>query len=148
MDRMRLKVRCRAAEKCGDAITVRLSCDAGVSSIPGGRPLLAAGHRPNTDGFVSTWDVNTDTEGFIAVCGQCRINVSDIGAWAMVNCRYAFARTSYSNFELVAASVFDSESRLISGRIPPHGVAMVPPLGLVGMTEHQVGCWGSSSHCA
>ncbi len=62
------------------------------------------------------------------------------GIWAMgdVNGRGAFTHTSYNDFEIVAANLFDNDPRRISDRIPCYALFTDPPLGRVGMTEREV----------
>jgi pyruvate/2-oxoglutarate dehydrogenase complex dihydrolipoamide dehydrogenase (E3) component len=49
----------------------------------------------------------------------------------------AFTHTSYNDFEIVAANVFDSDPRRVSDRIQCYGLFVDPPLGRVGMTERE-----------
>ncbi len=62
------------------------------------------------------------------------------GIWAIgdVNGRGAFTHTSYNDFEILAANMFDDDSRRVSDRIATYGLFIDPPLGRVGMTERQV----------
>lgn len=62
------------------------------------------------------------------------------GIWAMgdVNGRGAFTHTSYNDFEILAANMFDNDPRRVSDRITNYGLFIDPPLGRVGMTEAQV----------
>jgi pyruvate/2-oxoglutarate dehydrogenase complex dihydrolipoamide dehydrogenase (E3) component len=55
-----------------------------------------------------------------------------------VNGRGAFTHTSYNDFEIVAANLFDNDPRRISDRIACYGLFVDPPLGRVGMTEREV----------
>ena len=49
----------------------------------------------------------------------------------------AFTHTSYNDFEIVAANLFDDDPRRISDRIPTYGLFIDPPLGRIGMTEKE-----------
>jgi len=53
------------------------------------------------------------------------------------NGRGAFTHTSYNDFEIVAANLFDDDPRRISDRIPAYGLFIDPPLGRIGMTEKE-----------
>ena len=77
-------------------------------------------------------------KGYITVDDQCRTNVEGIWAIGDVNGRGAFTHTSYNDFEIVAANLFDNDPRRISDRIPCYGLFIDPPLGRVGMSEHEV----------
>lgn len=113
------------------------------SRIQGSHLLLAVGRRLNTDDLrLDMAGVKADAKGFITVNDRCRINVPGIWAVGDVNGRGAFTHTSYNDFEIVAANVFENEPSRISGRIPRYGAFTDPPLGRVGMTEHEVRATG------
>ena len=101
--------------------------------------LLAVGRRPNTDGLgLDTAGVETDARGFITVDDELRTNVPGIWAMGDVNGRGAFTHTSYNDYEIVAANMFDDDPRRVTDRIMTYGLFIDPPLGRVGMTENQV----------
>jgi pyruvate/2-oxoglutarate dehydrogenase complex dihydrolipoamide dehydrogenase (E3) component len=54
-----------------------------------------------------------------------------------VNGRGAFTHTSYNDYEIVAANLFDREPRRISDRIPAYALFIDPPLGRAGMNESE-----------
>jgi pyruvate/2-oxoglutarate dehydrogenase complex dihydrolipoamide dehydrogenase (E3) component len=62
------------------------------------------------------------------------------GIWAIGDCngRGAFTHTSYNDYEIVAANLFDGEHRRVSDRITTYGLFIDPPLGRAGMTEAEV----------
>ncbi len=62
------------------------------------------------------------------------------GIWAIddVNGRGAFTHTSYNDYEILAANMFDNDPRRVSDRITTYGLFIDPPLGRVGMTKTQV----------
>ena len=68
---------------------------------------------------------------------QCRTNAE--GVWAMgdANGRGAFTHTSWNDYEIVAANLFDNDPRKISDRIPCYALFIDPPLGRVGMNEEE-----------
>ncbi|TMH84382.1 MAG: pyruvate/2-oxoglutarate dehydrogenase complex dihydrolipoamide dehydrogenase, partial [Betaproteobacteria bacterium] len=59
------------------------------------------------------------------------------GVWALgeANGRGAFTHTSYNDYEIVAANLFDGERRRISDRIPTYALFIDPALGRAGMNE-------------
>jgi pyruvate/2-oxoglutarate dehydrogenase complex dihydrolipoamide dehydrogenase (E3) component len=119
----------------GIAVTPR----AGAGAIVGSHLLMAVGRRPNTDDLgLDRAGVNTDKRGYIVVDDQLRTNVEHI--WAMGDCngRGAFTHTSYNDFEIVAANLFDNDPRRVSDRIPTYALYIDPPLGRAGQTVTQV----------
>jgi pyruvate/2-oxoglutarate dehydrogenase complex dihydrolipoamide dehydrogenase (E3) component len=136
---VRLKAECLAVEKDGDRIAMNLECAAGAPRIHGSHVLLAVGRRPNTEDLgLDKAGVQVDAKSFITVDDQCRTNVDGIWALGEVNGRGAFTHTSYNDFEVVAANLFDNDPRRISDRITCYGLFIDPPLGRVGMTEQEV----------
>jgi pyruvate/2-oxoglutarate dehydrogenase complex dihydrolipoamide dehydrogenase (E3) component len=57
--------------------------------------------------------------------------------WALgdANGRGAFTHTSYNDYEIVAANLFDQDRRRIADRIPCYALFIDPPLGRAGMSE-------------
>lgn len=146
---VRLNAKCLAVEKDGNGIAMHLDCSAGEPTVRGTHLLLAVGRRPNTDDLgLDQAGVKTDAKGFITVDDQCRTNVPGIWATGDVNGRGAFTHTSYNDFEIVAANLFDNDPRRISDRIPCYALFTDPPLGRVGMTEHEVRAKGITAHAA
>lgn len=106
--------------------------------IRGTDVLLAVGRRPNTDDLgLDKAGVETDEHGYIVVDDQCRASVD--GIWAMGDCngRGGFTHTSYNDYEIVAANVLDGEPRRIADRITAYALYIDPPLGRIGLTEHE-----------
>jgi pyruvate/2-oxoglutarate dehydrogenase complex dihydrolipoamide dehydrogenase (E3) component len=136
---VRVNARCLSVEKDGNGIAMRLDCGDGAPVVRGTHLLLAVGRRPNTDELgLDKAGVKTDAKGYITVDDQCRTNVPGIWAIGDVNGRGAFTHTSYNDFEIVAANLFDNDPRRISDRIPCYALFTDPPLGRVGMTESEV----------
>ena len=136
-------VRCEAGVervgKNGDDIAVELTTPEGADQVTGSHLLVAVGRQPNTDDLsLDKAGVDVDEGGFITVDDQLRTNVP--GIWAIGDCNglAAFTHTSYNDFEIVAANLFDGDPRRVSDRIPCYGLFVDPPLGRVGMTEDQV----------
>jgi len=108
----------------------------GGKSIEGSHLLLAVGRLPNThDLGLKEAGIAADARGFITVDDQCRTSAE--GVWAMgdVNGKGAFTHTSWNDYEIVAANLFDNDARKISDRISCYALFIDPPLGRVGMNE-------------
>ena len=126
-------------EKRGNQVVVHLTDEDGQTETTGSHLLLAVGRRPNTDDLgLDKAGIEVDERGFIKVDDQLRTNLP--GIWAMGDCngRGAFTHTSYNDFEIIAANLFDNDPRRVSDRITCYGLFIDPPLGRVGMTEQQV----------
>ena len=136
---VRLKAECVALAKSGDQVAITVSCEPAPEEVVGSHVLLAVGRRPNTDDLgLDKAGVETDPRGFIGVDDQLRTNVPAIWAIGDVNGRGAFTHTSYNDFEILAANMFDDDPRRVSDRITTYGLFIDPPLGRVGMTEREV----------
>jgi len=133
---VRTGAECMEVKRANGRIVVGLSCQGGAPIAEGTHLLMAVGRRPNTDelGLEKT-GIQVDERGFIKVDDQCRTNVD--GVWALGDCngRGAFTHTSYNDYEIVAANLFDNDRRRISDRIPTYALFIDPPLGRAGMTE-------------
>ncbi len=136
---VRLNAECIAVEKRGDRVAVRVTCDADPEDVVGSHLLLAVGRRPNTDDLgLETSGVETDRRGFIVVDDRLATTVPGIWAIGDVNGRGAFTHTSYNDYEILAANLFDDDPRRVSDRIPVYGLFIDPPLGRVGLSEREV----------
>ena len=136
---VRVNADCVSFEKRGPEIAVTANCEPGAEDFVGSHVLLAVGRKPNTDDLgLDSAGVETDPRGYITVDGQLRTNVPGIWAIGDVNGQGAFTHTSYNDYEIVAANMFDDDPRRVSDRILNYGLFIDPPLGRVGMTEHQV----------
>jgi pyruvate/2-oxoglutarate dehydrogenase complex dihydrolipoamide dehydrogenase (E3) component len=136
---VRVNAKCLAVEKEGNGIAMRLECTEGAPVVHGTHLLLAVGRRPNTDELdLDKAGVKTDARGFVTVDDQCRTNVPGIWAVGEVNGRGAFTHTSYNDYEIVAANMFDNDPRRLTDRFPCYALFIDPPLGRVGMTESEV----------
>ena len=126
-------------QKRGQGVAVHLTTTDGAAEMAGSHLLIAVGRRPNTEDLgLDEAGVATDERGFIQVDDQLRTNVE--GIWAIGDCNglSAFTHTSYNDFEIVAANLFDDDPRRVSDRIVCYGLFIDPPLGRIGMTEAQV----------
>jgi pyruvate/2-oxoglutarate dehydrogenase complex dihydrolipoamide dehydrogenase (E3) component len=131
--------KCIAVEADGAGAAVSLDCADGPRRVAGSHLLLAVGRRPNTDDLgLAEAGVVTDARGYIQVDDQLRTHVD--GIWAIGDCngRGAFTHTSYNDYEILAANLFDNDPRRVSDRITCYGLFIDPPLGRVGLTEAQV----------
>jgi pyruvate/2-oxoglutarate dehydrogenase complex dihydrolipoamide dehydrogenase (E3) component len=135
----RLNAKCVALLRRGDGIVVNVSCDEEPREIEGSHVLLAVGRVPNTgDLGLDKAGIATDARGYISVDDQLRTNVPGIWALGDVNARGAFTHTSYNDYEIVAANLFDGDSRRVTDRIGTYALFIDPPLGRAGMTEKEV----------
>ena len=134
----RLEAECIRVERRGGSIAIGVDCEAGEPEVVGSHLLLAVGRVPNTEDLgLEHAKAQVDERGFIVVDDQLRTNAP--GIWALGDCngRGAFTHTSYNDYEIVAANLFDDDPRRVSDRIPCYGLFVDPPLGRVGMTERQ-----------
>jgi pyruvate/2-oxoglutarate dehydrogenase complex dihydrolipoamide dehydrogenase (E3) component len=132
----RLSAKCLRVAKRGDRIGVGLDCKEGEPEIEGSHLLLAVGRLPNThDLGLAAAGIKTDQRGFIEVDDS--LQTSAPGVWALgdANGRGAFTHTSWNDYEIVAANLFDGAARRVSDRIPTYALFTDPPLGRAGMTE-------------
>jgi pyruvate/2-oxoglutarate dehydrogenase complex dihydrolipoamide dehydrogenase (E3) component len=136
---VRVSATCLAAEKRGGDIAVRVDCEGSSEEAVGSHLLIATGRRPNTDDLgLEKAGVATDARGYITVDDELKTNVP--GIWALGDCngRGAFTHTSYNDFEIVAANLFDGDPRRVSDRITAYNLYIDPPLGRAGLTEAEV----------
>ncbi|MEM5346085.1 FAD-containing oxidoreductase [Paraburkholderia azotifigens] len=101
--------------------------------------LFATGRRPNTDDLgLDAAGVDLDRHGTIPVDAQLRTNVPGVWAIGDVNGRGAFTHTSYDDFQIVSANLFDGGKRSVDERIMAYAVFVDPPLARVGLSENDV----------
>jgi len=133
-----LNAKCISLGRDGDDVVVKVDCDDGPPQVKGSHVLLAVGRVPNTDDLaLDTAGVEMDERGYIKVDDQLATSVPGIWAIGDANGRGAFTHTSYNDYEIVAANLFDKDPRRVSDRILCYGLFIDPPLGRVGMTEQQ-----------
>jgi pyruvate/2-oxoglutarate dehydrogenase complex dihydrolipoamide dehydrogenase (E3) component len=140
---VRLKAECISAEKRGNQLAIKLDCADDAKEVVGSHLLLAVGRVPNTDDLgLDKAGVKTDKRGYIVVDDELRTNVP--GIWAIGDCngRGAFTHTSYNDYEIVAANLFDGGKRRISDRIATYALFIDPPLGRAGMSEREAQATG------
>ena len=136
---IRLNAECISLAKRNGGVAVTASCGPGPEEIVGSHVLLAVGRSPNTDDLgLDAAGVETDSRGFITVDDGLATNVPGIWAIGDSNGRGAFTHTSYNDYEILGANMFDNDPRKVSDRITAYGLFIDPPLGRVGMTEREV----------
>ncbi len=134
--RIRTDAECMGLEKKGKRIVVGLHCKGGKPIAEGTHVLLAVGRKPNTDDLgLAEAKIEVDDRGYIKVDDECRTSAE--GVWALGECngKGAFTHTSYNDYEIVAANLFDGDRRRISDRIQAYALFIDPPLGRAGMSE-------------
>jgi pyruvate/2-oxoglutarate dehydrogenase complex dihydrolipoamide dehydrogenase (E3) component len=136
---VRLKAECIALARRGDQVAITADCEPGPEEIVASHVLLAVGRRPNTDDLgLDKAGVATDPRGYIVIDDQLRTNVPGVWAIGDANGQGAFTHTSYNDFEILAANMFDDDPRRLTDRITTYGLFIDPPLGRAGMTEREV----------
>ena len=133
-----------ASDAAGVAVSLR---DAnGGATIEGSHLLVATGRVPNThDLGLIVAGIATDARGYIVVDDSLATSVPGVYAVGDCNGRGAFTHTSWNDYEIVAANLFDRASRKVSERISAYALFVDPPLGRVGMTEAQVRASGRAA---
>ena len=135
---IRIGAECMALKRKGDRIEIGLECKGGEPIAEGSHVLLAVGRKPNTDDLdLSKANVEVDERGFIKVDDECRTSAEGVWALGEANGKGAFTHTSYNDYEIVAANLFDGDRRRISDRIMTYALFIDPPLGRAGMNEQE-----------
>jgi pyruvate/2-oxoglutarate dehydrogenase complex dihydrolipoamide dehydrogenase (E3) component len=135
---LRLNARCLSVDGRAGEVVAHIECDEDERAVAGTHLLLAVGRQPNTDDLgLETAGVLRDKRGYMVVNDRLETNVP--GIWALGDCngRGAFTHTAYNDFQIVAANLLDGAARTVSERIPAYAVYIDPPLGRVGLTEHE-----------
>jgi pyruvate/2-oxoglutarate dehydrogenase complex dihydrolipoamide dehydrogenase (E3) component len=135
---IRTGAECMALKRQGERIVVGLECKGGEPIAEGSHVLLAVGRQPNTDDLdLNKAGIDKDERGFIKVDDECRTSAAGIWALGEANGKGAFTHTSYNDYEIVAANLFDGDRRRISDRIMTYALFIDPPLGRAGMNEQE-----------
>lgn len=135
----RLQAECLEARRTNSGIAVRVSCDEGPEEVTGSHMLIAVGRVPNTDDLgLQEAGIESNEFGYVPVNDYLQTNVSGVWAIGDVNGRGAFTHTSYNDYEIVAANIFDDDPRKVTDRIVCYGLFIDPPLGRIGKTEKEV----------
>ncbi len=135
---VRVNAKCLNVAKRGERIGVGLDCREGAPEVEGSHLLLAVGRLPNThDLGLEAAGIRTGVRGFIAVDEGLQTSVPGVWALGDANGRGAFTHTSWNDYEIVAANLFDGAGRRVSDRIPTYALFTDPPLGRAGVTERE-----------
>jgi pyruvate/2-oxoglutarate dehydrogenase complex dihydrolipoamide dehydrogenase (E3) component len=133
-----LDSKCTGLSKRGNAIIARIETAGRSADIEGTDLLLAIGRKPNTDDLgLDKAGVRADPRGYIVTDDFLRTNIPTIWALGDCNGRGAFTHTSYNDYEIVVANLLDKEQRRVTDRIVTYALFIDPPLGRIGMTEHE-----------
>jgi pyruvate/2-oxoglutarate dehydrogenase complex dihydrolipoamide dehydrogenase (E3) component len=137
--KIRLNAKCISLAKRDGGVAVHVDCEDGVPEEFGTHVLLAVGRVPNTSDLgLDRVGVKTDDRGYIVVDDELQTNVP--GIWALGDCngRGAFTHTSYNDYEIVAANLFNADHRRVSDRIQAYALYIDPPLGRCGLTDAEI----------
>ena len=135
---IRTGAECMALRKQGERIVVGLQCQDDMPVAEGSHVLLAVGRAPNThDLGLEAAGIEADPRGYIQVDDECRTSAEGVWALGDANGRGAFTHTSWNDYEIVAANLFDTDRRRISDRIPCYALFIDPPLGRAGINEDE-----------
>lgn len=130
---------CIGLEGRGDRVSIAASCAGSEPPIEGSHILMATGRVPNThDLGLAAAGIATDPRGYISVDEGLATSVDGVYAVGDCNGRGAFTHTSWNDYEIVAANMFDGDTRKVGERILSYALFVDPPLGRVGMTDTQV----------
>ena len=133
---VRVDAECAAVSMRGKEIVAAVECAEGPREIVGSHLLFAVGRVPNTDDLgLDRAGVKTDARGYVQVDDELRTSAP--GIWALGDCngRGAFTHTSYNDYEIAAANLFDGGGRKVTDRIEAYALYVDPPLGRCGTTE-------------
>jgi pyruvate/2-oxoglutarate dehydrogenase complex dihydrolipoamide dehydrogenase (E3) component len=122
-----------------EGIQIHLNTPATLTGFNYTHVLVASGRVPNTDDLgLDKAGIGVDEHGYIKVDEHCATNAKGVWALGDSNGRGGFTHTSYNDYEIVAANLFDHDARRISDRIYCAATYIDPPLARVGMTETEV----------
>jgi pyruvate/2-oxoglutarate dehydrogenase complex dihydrolipoamide dehydrogenase (E3) component len=134
----RLNATCIGVGGRAGNLEISLDCADDAKSLSATHLLLAVGRTPNTDDLgLDKAKIETDQRGYIKVDDELKTSAPCVWALGDCNGRGAFTHTSFNDYEIVAANLFDGEKRRVSDRIPTYGLFIDPPLGRVGITEEE-----------
>lgn len=141
--RIRTNAECISLAPHENGVAVGVDCHEGEPYAIGSHVLLAAGRRPNTDDLgLDLAGVKTDARGYISVDDTLATNVPGIWAIGECNGHGAFTHTAYNDYEIVSGNLLRGETRGLSQRIPAYALFTDPPLGRVGLSEHEARATG------
>ncbi|WP_343632613.1 FAD-containing oxidoreductase [Roseateles sp.] len=127
----------------GGDVAVHVDCQRGDPVLRASHVLVATGRRPNTDDLgLEQAGVRLDERGNIVVDDRLVSSVPHIWALGDCNGRGAFTHTSWNDFEVVAANLFDGASRGVGQRLVTYALYTDPPLARIGLSEREVRATG------
>jgi pyruvate/2-oxoglutarate dehydrogenase complex dihydrolipoamide dehydrogenase (E3) component len=136
---IRLGATCLALQRAGGQVAVSVACGDGPPTVEGSHILLATGRVPNThDLGLEAAGVKIDARGYIAVDDSLATSVHGIYALGDCNGHGGFTHTSWNDYEIVAANLFDGGRRRVSDRVTAYALFIDPPLGRIGLTDAQL----------
>ncbi len=140
---VRTGANCLTVERHGAGIAVGVDCESGVPRVEGSHLLLAIGRTPNSDDLgLEQAGIAVDQRGYISVNDQLETSVPGVYALGDVNGRGAFTHTSWNDYEIVAANLFDGGTRRLTDRISAYALFIDPPLGRVGLSFNEARATG------
>lgn len=117
-------------EHRGMDIAIHIESNGQAREVVGSHLLVAVGRQPNTDALgLEKAGMEVNARGFIKVDDRLRTTVPGIWAMGDANGRSAFTHTSYNDYEIVAANLFDNDPRKVTDRITAYALYIDPPLG-------------------
>jgi len=133
---IRTDAECMKVSRRGKRVAVGLECKGGEPIVRGSQLLIAVGRVPNTDDLgLEAAGVAADKRGYITVDEACRTSAEGVWALGDANGRGAFTHTSWNDYEIAVANLFDEDARRIADRIAAYALFIDPPLGRIGMNE-------------
>jgi pyruvate/2-oxoglutarate dehydrogenase complex dihydrolipoamide dehydrogenase (E3) component len=133
-----LATKCSGLVKRDGEIAAQLEGPVGHGEVAGTHLLLATGRKPNTDDLgLDAAGVKVDPRGYIVTDDHLRTSVPFVWALGDCNGRGAFTPTSFNDYEIVAENILDHVDRRVTDRITTYALFIDPPLGRIGMTEHE-----------
>lgn len=127
----------REVERVENIFDVGIAVTVGGQRIEGSHLLVATGRSPNTERLnLAAVGVKTDERGFVPTDGELQTNVPGIWAVGDINKRGAFTHTSYQDGQIVLANLMGG-ARSADGRVSTYAMYTDPPLGRVGLSEHE-----------
>ena len=136
---IRTGAECVKLAPAGEGVAVQVNCQTGEPEVRGSHVLIATGRKPNTDDLgLDRAGVRVDERGHIVVDDQLRSSVPHIWALGDCNGRGAFTHTSWNDFEVTAANLFDGADRGVGDRVVTYALYTDPPLARIGLGEQEV----------
>ena len=111
--------------------------DCGAEPIAADALFVAVGREPNTrDLGLDTLEIETDEKGFVKVDERLRTNAEGVFCTGDARGGAMFTHTAWDDARVVLSSVLGDNGHT-TDRVVPYAVFTDPPLGRVGMSEHE-----------